>query len=121
MTLYKYVAVDRFFGRRLVRFSQPSALNDPDEALPELSIGRYSEDDYAKARRKAALAGMFDATTQDLEAFFLKPFPAARFDESSFPGLWPRREVRLRPEPFGTIAEYDRAVAKRAMQLLESV
>ncbi|WP_199084598.1 DUF2971 domain-containing protein [Bosea sp. ASV33] len=118
MTLYKYYPEDRFFERRLVRFSQPSALNDPNEALPEMLIGRYSEDDYEKARREAERAGMHDATIEDLEAFFLKPFPSARFDERSFPGLWPAHEPRLKSEPFDTIAEYDHAIAIRAMELL---
>lgn len=118
MTLYKYYPEDRFFEKRLVRFSQPSALNDPNEALPEMLIGRYSEDDYAKARREAERAGMPDATIEDLEAFFLKPFPSARFDERSSPELWPAHEPRLRSEPFKTIAEYDHAIAIRAMELL---
>lgn len=118
MTLYKYSPTARFFQNQLVRFTPPSALNDPDEARPELSFGRYSDEDYATARRQAALAGMPDTNIEELETFFMNPMPAPRFDEKSFPELWPAQELRLRPKPFSTIAEYDHAVAERAIELL---
>ncbi|MFD6321046.1 DUF2971 domain-containing protein [Methylorubrum thiocyanatum] len=118
MTLYKYYPTTRFFENRMVRFTQPSALNDPDEALPKLSFGRFTEEDYAVAREKAARVGFRPSTDRELEAVFMTPFPSRRFDEVSFPGLWPAKEPRLRPEPFATIAEFDRAVAERAVELV---
>lgn len=118
MTLYKYYPTARFFENRLVRFTQPSALNDPDEALPEMSFGRFTEEDYAVAREKASRAGFQPATVQELEAMFMIPFSSGRFDEVSFPGLWPANEPRLRQEPFSTVAELDRAVADRAVELV---
>lgn len=54
-----------------------------------------------------------------LIAFFLRPFPARRMDEKSFPGLWPARELRLREDSFYTLAEFDEAMAKRAVQLAQ--
>ncbi|WP_283535732.1 DUF2971 domain-containing protein [Methylorubrum extorquens] len=109
MTLYEYYPTARFFEKQMVRFTQPSALNDPDEALPNLSFGRFTEEDYAVAREKA---------TRKLEAMFMTPFPSRRFDEVSFPGLWPVKELRLRPEPFATTAEFDRGVGERAVELV---
>jgi hypothetical protein len=109
MTLYEDYPTARFFEKQMVRFTQPSALNDPDEALPNLSFGRFTEEDYAVAREKA---------TRKLEAMFMTPFPSRRFDEVSFPGLRPVKELRLRPEPFATTAEFDRGVGERAVELV---
>jgi hypothetical protein len=50
----------------------------------------------------------------------MRPFPARRFDEKSFPGMWPAYERRLRQEPFYTLSEFDRAIAERAIELCVS-
>lgn len=113
----KYTPVLRFLENNLFRFSQPGALNDPHEAFPGLSINKYSLEDYEVAQAKAIAAGMGSISKERLEARFLKPFPSGRFDEKSFPGLWPAEEPRLRKEPFLTLDELDIAVAERAVEL----
>lgn len=112
-TLYKYMPEPRFLSNGLFRLSQPSALNDPLEALPQILFGSYAPEDRARARQ---LAGM-DIPEDELEMMLLDPYPSQRFDERSYPGLWPFIEPRLRPEPFSTIEEFDRAVAERAHAL----
>jgi hypothetical protein len=47
----------------------------------------------------------------------MAPFPSLRYDEKSFPGLWPANEPRLRKEPFSTMDEMDLAIAERAVEL----
>jgi len=59
-----------------------------------------------------------EKATRKLEAMFMTSFPSRRFDEVSFPGLWPVKELRLRPEPFATTAEFDRGVGERAVELV---
>lgn len=112
-TLYKYMPEPRFLSNGLFRLSQPSALNDPHEALPQILFGNYAPEDRARARQ---LAGI-DIPEDELEMMLLDPFPSERFDERSYPGLWPYTEQRLRPEPFNTLEELDRAVAARAHAL----
>jgi hypothetical protein len=115
--LFKFSPSSRFLDDSLFRFSQPSALNDPHEALPELLISEYSEEDLRAARAKVAADGMRDIDDDMLINFFLKSFPSARMDEKSFPGLWPAREPRLREAPFDSLRELDKAVAERLLEL----
>jgi hypothetical protein len=100
MFIYKYSPEPWFFEEGLIRFTQPSGLNDPDDARPDFLYGKYSPEDYADARRRAEQAGLTSATNELLETFFLRPFPARRIDEKGFPGLWPFTETRLRKDPF---------------------
>jgi hypothetical protein len=76
--LRKYCPTDRFFAEGLIRFTQPSGLNDPDDARPDIVIGKYTPEDYASAREQAKQAGFDPITDADLEAIFLRPFPNAR-------------------------------------------
>jgi hypothetical protein len=115
--IYKYTESPRFLENGLFRFSQPVALNDPDEARVDLSFGKYVPDDYRLARLKAVKAGISSISDADLETLFMHPFPAGRFDEKRFPGLWPAKEPRLGNRSFRTIDEYDEAVARRAVEL----
>ena len=115
--LLKYLPSTRFFENGMMRFSQPGALNDPNEARPQLSFGKYASEDYAEASRKANEAGIHNLPKDRLEAFFLVPFPRRRYDEKSFPGLWPAMEPRLRAEPFHTLDEFDECVARKAIEL----
>jgi len=112
----KYCATSRFFDEGLIRFTQPGALNDPDEARPVIIVGKYSPEDYARARTEAKRSGYNRTSDADLEVF-LRPFPNRRYDEKNFPGLWPATEPRLRKEPFATLDEMDLAVAERATEL----
>jgi hypothetical protein len=113
----KYYSATPFFENGLVRFTQPSALNDPDEARPELMFGEFAPEDYARAREQAKSAGRDTISNQELERFYLRPFPSLRYDEKSFPGLWPAYELRLRKEPFRTLTEMDLFAARRAVEL----
>ena len=115
--IFKYMPEPRFLDNRLFRFSQPEALNDPFEARPELEVGKFSPEDIEEARRTAERAGHGDISDEDLIVFHLNPYPALRNDELSFPELWPASEPRLREEPFTTIAEFDRAIGCRAVEL----
>lgn len=116
--LSKYVATGDFLEHSQFRFSQPGALNDRYEALPKLVIEEYSDEDWEVARAQASASGLPSPKESELEALFLRPFPARRFDEKSFPGLWPAREPRLRPAPFASLAEFDVAVAERLIELI---
>lgn len=115
--LLKYMPAPLFIENGLFRFTQPTALNDPYEAMPRLRVSSYSPEDVAVARKSARASGHGDLTDEMLIGLFLRPFPSRRFDEKSFPGLWPASEPRLRPEPFDTIAEFDQALAERAIAL----
>jgi hypothetical protein len=119
--LYKYCPVSRFFDNGLIRFTQPGGLNDPDDVRPEILIGKYAPEDYAQARIKAQQAGLRPMPDKRLEALFMNPFPSRRFDEKSFPGLWPHMESRLRDKPFSSLDELDAAVAERAIELCLSL
>lgn len=77
----------------------------------------YAPEDIQLARSEAVAAGFGDMVDKDLTALFLTPFPQRRFDEKSFPGLWPVHEPKLRKEPFNSIREFDDAVAGRAVEL----
>ena len=77
----------------------------------------YAPEDYAASQERALAAGIPFQSMEDLEALYLAPFPSGRFDEKSFPRLWPAREPRLRTEPFSTLEEFDRALAERAIEL----
>lgn len=115
--LYKFAPDARFLENGLFRFSQPDALNDPQEAQPRIVFQEYAPDDYAIARATST----FDLPQQELEAMCMNPYPGRRFDEKGFPGLWPAQESRLREEPFKTIEEYDRAVIDKAVFLCRKV
>lgn len=115
--LYKYMSHCAFLENSLFRFSQPSALNDPEEALPHVRYGRYAPEDYEHARLEAQRYGNYDISDEELEAMHLNPYPARRFDEKAFPDLWPAYLKELRQEPFYTIEEFDRFLAERAVQL----
>lgn len=115
--LFKYMPEPRFLDNSLFRFSQPEALNDPHEALPELTVGAFAPEDIEKARNTARREGHGDISDEDLTDFHLTSYPAHRYDEQSFPGLWPASEPRLRKEPFATIEEYDRAIGTRVVEL----
>jgi hypothetical protein len=112
----KYCSEPRFFEQGLIRFTQPGALNDPAEARPEIVIGKYAPDDYVRARGQAQQSGYDWKSDTDLE-IFLTPFPSRRYDDKSFPRLWPATEPRLRKESFSTLEEMDRAIAERAIEL----
>jgi hypothetical protein len=62
-------------------------------------------------------SGLDPISDADVEALFMTPFPSRRYDEKSFPGLWPAYEPRLRKEPFSTLDEMDRGIAGRAVEL----
>jgi Protein of unknown function (DUF2971) len=115
--LFKYFERPHILVSGLVRFSQPGALNDPEDSLPQVAFDVYSPEDYAAAREYALGSGFPFMSEEDLEHFALAPYPAARLDEKGLPGLWPRLEPRLRDIPFKTAAEMDRALAERAVQL----
>ncbi|WP_197742795.1 DUF2971 domain-containing protein [Lentilitoribacter sp. Alg239-R112] len=119
--LYKYAETPRFFEEGLIRFTQPDALNDPDEARPRVQVNAYSEEDisnaYAQAKNSEISTDDTIIDDEFVKNFFLTPFPSARMDEKSFPGLWPAREPRLRNKPFETLEELDQAIAERALEL----
>lgn len=79
--LYKFMPDLRFLENGKFRFSQPDALNDPQEAQPRIVFEEYTPEDYAAARTKSS----FSMSQEELEAFHLHPFPAGRFDEKAFP------------------------------------
>lgn len=117
--LSKYLARTEFLSNSLFRFTQPGALNDRREGLPRLVLGAYSDEDREEARRHArSVAGLAKIDDDDVERFFLEPYPSRRFDEGNFPGLWPMREPRLRDRPFNTVAEFDEAMAERLLELI---
>jgi len=115
--LYKFVPNPRFLENSLFRFSQPGALNDPEEALPRVTFGLYAAEDYAEARNMAERAGFVGLPADKLETLFMDPYPKDRFDESSFPCLWPATVPELRPEPFESLEDFDRSVMDRAVLL----
>lgn len=113
--LNKFLSSDQFFENHCLRLSQPAVLNDPEEARPKLRMNAYSLEDQAFASHKAAIHGVGEG---DAERMFLTPFPASRFDEKSFPSLWPKLIPELRPIPFQTLAELDKAIALKAIELI---
>lgn len=115
----KYTHAPKFLANGLFRFTQPAALNDPYEALPKMLVNSFASEDVEVARRKATENGYSDISEEMLVTLFLRPFPAHRMDEKSFPGLWPAREPRLREAPFESLAEYDEAMAQRAVELAQ--
>ncbi|KAF0222464.1 MAG: hypothetical protein FD176_2643 [Rhodospirillaceae bacterium] len=116
--LSKYVPNDRFLDNGPFRFTQPASLNDADDARPEILFDEYAPEDLKVALEAASHSGMHLIDKHDLEALFLAPFPAGRYDEKSFSSLWPAEEPRLREAPFKAISEFDRAVAERAVELV---
>jgi hypothetical protein len=115
--LFKYSAKPLLLDDGFIRFTQPGALNDPEDSLPEIAIDVYSAEDYHVAGNRAHALGLPLTSDEELEQFLLAPYPADRFDERSFPGLWPMFEPRLREAPFGTLKELDEALAQRAVEL----
>ncbi|WP_146617737.1 DUF2971 domain-containing protein [Rhodoplanes serenus] len=118
MLIYKFMASEtHFFEGGNLRFSQPPALKDPDEAKPEFCFESHTQQDLDTARKYAESQGMIDLADSDLRRIFLRPFPNVRYDETYFPALWPRTEKRLRSKPFRTLQEYDQALVERAVAL----
>ncbi|TWB27122.1 DUF2971 domain-containing protein [Nitrospirillum bahiense] len=115
--LAKYTNHTGFIDNNLFRFSQPKSLNDFREALPEVLFSGYSDEDWAVAYADAASVGLDGAPRSTIEALFLASCPAHRYDEESFPGLWPMSEPRLRAEPFSKISEFDQAISERVVEL----
>lgn len=116
--LSKYVPTDQFLDNGLFRFTQPASLNDPDEARPTVLFNGYAPEDLEAAAVITSRNGFKKPPdTEYLKDIYLAPYPSGRFDENSFPGLWPANEPRLRETPFASHAEFDRAVAERAVEL----
>lgn len=115
--LLKFAPEPRFLENGMFRFTQPSELNDPHEAFPGLLVDQYAREDIEAVRVKARKDGHGPMSDEQLITFYLTPYPARRFDEKAFPGLWPQKDARLREEPFSTMAEHDQAVAERAIDL----
>jgi hypothetical protein len=110
-----------FISDQLFRITQPKCLNDPFEMQPQVLLEKYSPEDWSEARkqmRKTSLFSDSEPTDEDVQALFLDSYPAGRFDEKTFPGLWPAEITELRPEPFQTISESD---AFRARKIREDV
>jgi Protein of unknown function (DUF2971) len=114
--LYKYMPRPLFFENAMFRFKQPKDLDliDPEEAVPGLVLNQHAPEDYAVERLHLAAFGLHSIPSKQLE-FLMQPFPSRRFDERSFPGLWPKSERELRNEPFASLKELDEAVAHRAI------
>lgn len=129
--LWKFLGCDEqgrprtsFIDDRMFRITQPSALNDPFEMKPKVLFGQYAPEDLDIARETARKAGMPAEIIEDekeMEAMFLAPFPSGRFDEETFPGLWPARVPELREEPFQSIAELDKFHTQRVCDEVERV
>lgn len=115
--LYKYTSNLGFLENGLFRFSQPGALNDPKEAQPRIVFKEYAPEDYDAARAMAER----NISQDELEALYMHPFPAWRFDEKGFPGLWPAKEIRLSNEPFYSIEDFDKAVMDKAVSLCRKI
>lgn len=114
--IYKYSAprLD-LLKSTLIRFTQPNGLNDPFEARPRLLMDSLAPEDIESARAEAKMMGLSpDLPREQLEALFLRGFPAHRMDERSFPGLWPCHLPALREEPFESLGELDRFRADEA-------
>lgn len=114
--LYKYMPQPRFLENGMFRFTQPKDLDgiDPEEAVPGLVFNRHAPEDYAAERLHIAASGLANIPSKQLE-FLMQPYPSWRFDERSFPGLWPARVPELRNEPFASLEELDEAVAHKAI------
>jgi len=113
--LLKYTPSLKFLENSMFRFSQPEALNDAYDALARQSVNEYAPEDFEAAKAHALRSGVHGVSREKL-ALFLSPF-GHRTGEKSFPGLWPLHQPTLRSEPFHTLDEYDRAIAKRAVEL----
>jgi hypothetical protein len=103
-----------FLRSSMFRFTQPRDLNDPEEAIPGLVLGRHAPEDHAIERLRLAASGLHNIPDQQLE-FLMQPFPSRRFDERGFPGLWPVSVPELRDQPFTSLNELDEAVAHKAV------
>ncbi|MFI0844359.1 DUF2971 domain-containing protein [Mesorhizobium sp. IMUNJ 23232] len=116
--IFKYAPHTKFFGNGLFRFTQPSALNDPEEALPVVLFEDYAPEDFAVARARMAGSVVAKSLNDDefVRRFALMPF-GHRMDHRTVPGLWPAKVPELREEAFETIEELDRAYADRAVSL----
>lgn len=129
--LWKYLGLNdqgelrtSFLDDGFFRITQPRFLNDPFEMKPRVLLDRYSDEDWTVAREEAQRSGMFPNGTPDdkvVESFFLASLPSRRFDEESFPTLWPATIPELREEPFNTIAEVDEFRAKKVLEKLEAI
>jgi len=105
----------RFISDQMFRITQPDCLNDPFEMQPRILLEEYSPEDREEARKQAQEANFFsdsEPNDEDIERFFLAPFPKGRYDEARFPGLWPAKIPELRPESFQTISELDEFKAR---------
>src|SRR5437867_2198102 len=122
VVVYKYLGLDAdgrarlaFLENELFRFTQPTLLNDPADCAPRFYADRFSPEDYAEAKKEAVKAPFIDfggePTLEDLEKFFLTMIPTTRVGDIE--GMFPRVIPELRPEPFGSMAEYDDFNARR--------
>lgn len=117
--LLKYANHSRFLDGGLFRFSQPAALNDPHEAIPDTRYEEYSAEDLASVRVDYdPFHPLSVEKEQRLREMLLGPSSRFRLDEKMSPTLWPLHEPRLRDEPFNTLAEVDRCIADLAQSLL---
>lgn len=98
----------------MFRFTQPRDLNDPEEAIPGVVLDRHTPEDYAVERMHLAASGLHNIPSEQLE-FLMRPYPSRRFDETSFPGLWPASVPELRDQRFTSLKELDDAVAHKAV------
>jgi DUF2971 family protein len=114
--VYKFLESPHFLDEGLFRFSQPGALNDPVESLPDLVIDQFSEEDIANARSNNENSDLEFLSDEQFANFVLRPFPGARLDDKSFPGLWPVNEPRLKNDPIRTIQEYDKLLAAKVVE-----
>lgn len=128
--LWKYIGLDEqgkprtnFIEDRLFRITQPRSLNDPFEMKPRVLLDKYSTEDRTVARNQAISSGFYQngiPDDEEIERFFLTPYPADRYDEKNFPGLWPARIPEFREEPFNTIAEVDEFRTNQVRDTLEN-
>ncbi|MGV3489874.1 MAG: DUF2971 domain-containing protein [Devosia sp.] len=115
--LFKFTPAGRFLKNGKFRFSWPSQLNDPFEARLSLTNGSFTAADLLTARAELGRLGFWGLTDDEVQ-HLVSPFPAQRFSEKVYKALWPTDEPRLRSAPFESLAQYDAAVAERAVQLV---
>ena len=113
-----------FISDQLFRITQTNCLNDPFEMQPRVLLEKYSPEDWQEAKKEAQAANFFTDTEpsdEEIELFFLAPFPKGRFDEAKFPGLWPAKIPELRPEPFHTISELDEFRTRKIREDVQAI
>ena len=123
--LRKYLGVEdsghprlSFLDDGIFRITPPQALNDPFEVKPRVLLDEFADEDWAVARARGREAGISPDDDETIRTFLLEAFPAQRFDEKAFPGLYPAHIPELRNEPFQTVAEID---AFRAAKICATV